>query len=165
MKPVSQEAYEYIQQYLTKCMFEDREAIYDEYIASIPKKRQKPQVSKELQGKWQELWKLWPSTNNFEYKGKKFTGTKVMKKNEALCMQKWLNALKDIEPDGIWLGAKVHLEYVKQASYKSGRNEMQYMNNLEVWLNGKVYMNWIGMQIPEEIQEQKKEVYENSTDM
>lgn len=112
------------------------------------KKKEKPVVSAEMQEAWKKWWNLWPATKSVpdtQYKsGAKMRGT------EAKMMEKWVNAITSGKTTvaRMHYAADCYLQWGYEDSKRLGRNELQYRNSMEPWLNGEMYINYADVEMP-----------------
>lgn len=90
---------------------------------------------------FEKFWKAYPGTDTFSHKGKKFTGTRSMRKNKDECK---VVLFKILEEGGITLNEIIAaLEYEvlqkKENSVKSQTNRMTFMQNTLTWLNQRSF--------------------------
>lgn len=156
----------------------DEIATYSEYLVQsvnqkkvVKKKLVILDISKEVQKQFEVFWQAYPGISRFEYMGKKFEGERVLKANKQICLKLYNDAISDIimhhyyaKHDMINAASKVLLqamqvqvETIKQESYKTGVNKLQYLKACEVFLRQKAYEGWIGQPMPERLV-QKEEV-------
>lgn len=140
---------------------------YEQYLVECVNKKGKKKEKKLVEGKyaeeWKVWWQLWPTTKSVP--GTTFKSGAVMKKDEQKMYSKWLAAIESgkITIPNMQYAAQCYLEWCYSDSKRLGRNEMQYRNGMESWLNGEMYLNYISLDMPAEIKDKK--VYQNSTDM
>lgn len=92
--------------------------------------------------KW---WKVYPSTDSFEYGGKKFTGSRALKAKKDDCKIK-LNAILnegDYTIDDLIGALELEVELKKQSSLKEGKNKLSYMQNSMTYLNQRTFEAFI----------------------
>lgn len=123
---------------------------YEQWVQQYKPSRKRVPATGEYGESWNRLWDLWPSMRTFTYKGRKFECQKPFKSNEALCMQKYIDILKTdkVSPEVIYRAAETALAWCMENSYRKGRNEMEFMNGLQPWLNQKQYRNWLEVAMP-----------------
>ena len=156
-KPATEEQYNSVIEYAIKQTVGDEKMSYQNYLDSIPKKGKVKKDVGELEGEWKEWWKLWPSMRTFEYQGQKFICEKPMKKNMEKMKEKWLAIVtKEITPGLLYKAAHKFLTSTMINSVRKGRNEMEFVNGMEPWLNQKQWRNWLETDIIEETQRMQK---------
>lgn len=76
-------------------------------------------------------WNTFPSTDNFEYNGRKFSGSRGLKRNREECRIKFNKILAegDYTADDIVQATLLDVFLKKEASVKSGDNRMSYIQN------------------------------------
>lgn len=103
---------------------------------------------KKSKDKFDEWWSVYPATNNFEYKGMKFTGaqTKRIKKEDCKKLFNKLVVL-GLDADDIINATKYHIERVKELSYKDFKkaNGLTFVANSERYLREKLFEPYIEM--------------------
>lgn len=120
---------------------------------TIKIKRKKP--PEEPFVKW---WNTFPGTDTFEYKGKKFTGTRALKAKKEDCKVKLNKILDEGEYtiDELIEALKLEINQKKENSYKTGSNSLKYMHNSLTYLNQRDFEPFIelikaGHKVVEEI--------------
>lgn len=94
-----------------------------------------------------EWWKIFPGTDTFTYNGKKFTGSRGLKRNINECRIKF-NRI--IEEDGysardIIEATKLDVEMKKQKSYKTNENRLSFLQNSLTYLNQRSFEPFIDL--------------------
>lgn len=76
-------------------------------------------------------WNVFPSTDNFEYNGKRFSGSRGLKRNREECRIKFNKILAegDYTTDDIVQATLLDIFLKKEASVKNGDNRMSYIQN------------------------------------
>ena len=108
---------------------------------------------------FEEWWKVYPGTDSFDYKGKKFTGTRAIRKGKDECRLKFDKILLEGEYTAAQLIAALNYEIKqkKESSISTGTNRMTYMQNSVTYLNQRAYEPYIELiSSGEEIQESQK---------
>ena len=124
-------------------------------------KIQEPMMEKDEE--WSKFWKVWPATKSVP--GTQYVSGAKMKSSEVKMRAKWANVVynnKRISLENMQYAAECYLQWAYTDSKRLGRNELQYRNNMEVWLNQEQYLIYSTMEMPE--QPKEKLVYANSTD-
>ena len=125
----------------------------DNYIvASGAKKEKKKPVPVADDKGFEEFWKEYPATANFQYRGMSFTGSRVLRSNYQICEQLYLRGLQENNVTGEQVvGAlKKQIQLMKEESYDSGQNKLQYMAAIEPYLRQQKYMAFIGIESVDE---------------
>lgn len=91
------------------------------------------------------FWKAFPATNQFEYGGKFFEGTRNLKQDKSKCQEKFNKILAEGEFTAKDLIDAITLQVLikKKESVKTGENKMQFINNSLTWLNQRVFEAYI----------------------
>jgi hypothetical protein len=94
---------------------------------------------------FEEWWKIYPGTDSFEYKGKKFTGTRAIRKGKDECRLKFDKILLEGEYTAAQLIAALNYEILqkKESSLATGTNRMTFMQNSVTYLNQRAYEAYI----------------------
>jgi hypothetical protein len=111
---------------------------------------------------FEEWWKIYPGTDSFEYKGKKFTGTRAIRKGKDECRLKFDKIILEGEYTAQQLIAALNYEILqkKESSLQTSSNRMTFMQNSVTYLNQRAYEPYIelinsGEQIKESPQKPK----------
>lgn len=99
---------------------------------------------------WSDMWNMWPSMRSFEWKGRKFVCNKPFKSNEQKLKLKYIATIEngDITAEQLNKAAKTALSWCMENSSRKGKNEMEYMNGMEVFLNQRLWKNWLNVEMP-----------------
>lgn len=139
---------------------------YDQYLESISvkKKVKKYNIKSLLTDDWRKFWAVWPSTKSVP--GTMYKSGAKMKGMELKMHQKWSEALDSgrITKEKMQYAAECYLKWAYSDSKRMERNELQYRNGMEPWLNQEQYLLFMDLELPQDIVQEKK-VYQNSTDM
>jgi hypothetical protein len=94
---------------------------------------------------FEEWWKIYPGTDSFEYKGKKFTGTRAIRKGKDECRLKFDKILLEGEYTAAQLIAALNYEILqkKESSVTTNSNRMTFMQNSVTYLNQRAYEAYI----------------------
>ena len=114
------------------------------------------QVKKEVSASFVDWWNIFPTTDGFEYKNKKFPKTgRVLRQGEDKCKIMFTNLVagSSYTAEDIIEATKAHIEDIKQTSYKTGKNGLTYLPASQTYLNKKVFLAYIGETKKEELQE------------
>lgn len=109
-------------------------------VAGEKKERVKTQESETLDS-FGELWALYPATGSFKYKGMEFKSSRILRSNRSVCHSLYIKSLMSnkVKPEVILNALKRQLHLVKEESYESGTNKLQFLPALEVWLRQEVW--------------------------
>lgn len=144
--------------------------IFDDNKLSIPgrellvfvdskegKRLKKPVVESSEFSLW---WECYPRTDTFEYRGKKFTGSRSLRVDKDNCRLKFNKILLEGEynVEKLIAALKLEVDQKKERSFKEGSNKLSYMQNSLTYLNQRTYEGFIelinsgaGVKIQEEI--------------
>lgn len=94
---------------------------------------------------FEEWWKTYPGTDSFEYKGKKFTGTRAIRKGKDECRLKFDKIILEGEYTALQLIAALNYELLqkKEASVTTNSNRMTFMQNSVTYLNQRAFEAYI----------------------
>lgn len=94
---------------------------------------------------FEEWWKNYPGTDSFEYKGKKFTGTRAIRKGKDECRLKFDKIILEGEYTAQQLIAALKLEILqkKESSIQTQSNRMTFMQNSVTYLNQRAFEAYI----------------------
>lgn len=90
-------------------------------------------------------WETYPRTDTFEYKGKKFTGSRSFRVSKDDCRIKFNKIMLEGEFTSKQMIDAINLEvYQKmEKSFKEGSNKMTYMQNSLTYLNQRTFEGFI----------------------
>lgn len=102
------------------------------------KKIVKPKVNST---EFDEFWEAYPRSDNFEYKGRKFQGSRSFRVGKDECRTKFNKILLEGEVSANQLIEALKLEIFqkKEKSIKENQNKMAYFQNSLTWLNQRSY--------------------------
>jgi len=117
-----------------------------------PKKEKKEQIS---DSEFDKFWEAFPRYAEFEYKGIKFKSERILKPGTKDSIRTKLHKLlkeDKITVDTLIGALQNEIAIRKEESYKHYRNEnkMQYMNNIDTWLNRRVYVAYLDKKVETE---------------
>ena len=94
---------------------------------------------------FEEWWKIYPGTDSFEYKGKKFTGTRSIRKGKDECRLKFDKIILEGEYTAAQLIAALNYEVLqkKETSLQTSSNRMTFMQNSVTYLNQRAFEPYI----------------------
>lgn len=94
---------------------------------------------------FEEWWKAYPGTDSFEYKGKKFTGTRALRLNKDDCRLKFDKILLEGEYTAQQLVAALNYEILqkKENSVATNSNRLTFMQGSSVYLNQRAFEAFI----------------------
>jgi hypothetical protein len=129
--------------------------IFDDNKLSIPgrellvfvdskegKRLKKPVVESSEFNLW---WECYPRTDTFEYRGKKFTGSRSLRVDKDNCRLKFNKILLEGEynVEKLIAALKLEVDQKKERSFKEGSNKLSYMQNSLTYLNQRTYEGFI----------------------
>ena len=94
---------------------------------------------------FEEWWKNYPGTDSFEYKGKKFTGTRAIRKGKDECRLKFDKIILEGEYTAQQLIAALNYEILqkKESSLQTSSNRMTFMQNSVTYLSQRAFEAYI----------------------
>jgi hypothetical protein len=94
---------------------------------------------------FEKWWKAYPATDIFEYRGRRFTGTRGFRVKKEECKLKFQKILQEGEYSGEDLVRALEYEVAikKEASFKEGENKMRYMQSTLPYLNQRTFENFV----------------------
>ena len=96
---------------------------------------------------FENWWNTFPSTDNFEHRGKKFTGSRGLKRSREDCRIKFNKILSEGEytTEQLIEATKLDVFLKKEASVKHGENRLSYLQNSLTYLNQRSYEPFLEM--------------------
>jgi hypothetical protein len=115
-----------------------------EYI-NTPDTKMKIIKRKPATEEFEEWWKVFPGTDTFSHKGKKFTGSRTLRQNRDGCRLAFDKILIEGEyPASTLVSALLYdVAQKKENSVKTGNNKLSYMQNSLTYLNQRSYEPFI----------------------
>jgi hypothetical protein len=94
---------------------------------------------------FEEWWKAYPGTDGFEYKGKKFNGTRALRKGKDECRLKFDKILLEGDYTAAQLIDALNFEVLqkKESSIASNSNRMTFMQGSVPYLNQRSFEAYI----------------------
>jgi hypothetical protein len=92
-------------------------------------------------------WNVFPSTDNFEHKGKKFFGSRGLKRNREECRIKFNKILAegDYTVEDIVNATLLDIFLKKESSVKNGDNRMSYIQNSYTYITQRSFEPFLEM--------------------
>lgn len=123
-----------------------------ELLAYIDSKDEAPKLAKkkpkkliEVDNAFIQWWKIYPSSDTFEYKNKKFAGTRALKVKKDECKVKLNKILLEAEftLEEMIEALKLEIHQKVENSLKTGINKMSYFQNSLTYLNQGTYEAYV----------------------
>lgn len=94
---------------------------------------------------FEEWWKNYPGTDSFDYKGKKFTGTRAIRKGKDECRLKFDKIILEGEYTAAQLINALRFEVIqkKESSVFTHSNRLTFMQNSVTYLNQRAFEAYI----------------------
>jgi len=98
---------------------------------------------------WHEIF---PSTDNFEWKGKKFSGSRSLRIKKEVCKKYFQEMVKsgEFSADDINSGTENHVRNAMDQSLRSGENKVSYIANAERYLRERMFAPYIKLSVKKE---------------
>lgn len=112
----------------------------------VSKKTNKKLVKRvAVKDDFEEWWKIFPSTDIFEYKGRKFEGSRSLRTGKEKCRLLFNKYVleKKYTKEEIINATLYDVELKKANSFRSGDNKLQYLNNSHTYLLQEVFEPFI----------------------
>ncbi len=92
-----------------------------------------------------KFWEVFPGTDTFEHKGKKFYGSRGLKQDKPTCKLKLDAILNEGEYtiDQIIKAVEYDILIKKEQSFKTGQNKISFLQNSATYLRQRSYENFI----------------------
>lgn len=118
-----------------------------ECLASLGEKKEKKKVTIEFTPEFEKWWKEYP-TMDFIFRGKRFTGTRILKENKERCFIRYqeIIAVGNFTHEQLLNSLKVEVQARKIASFRHTHphyNDFQFMKASMSYLNSGAYKNYI----------------------
>jgi hypothetical protein len=116
---------------------------------------------------FEEWWKIYPGTDSFEYKGRKFTGTRAIRKGKDECRLKFDKIMLEGEYTATQLieALKYELKQKKESSIATNSNRMTFMQNSVTYLNQRAFEAYIELINTGEENKESSEKPKGTTDI
>lgn len=117
-----------------------------ELLESIKKEGTIPiKKKKVIDDSFERWYKAFPSTDFFEYKGKKFSGTRSLKNSKEDCKTKLKAILNEGEYtiDELIKALEFEVLQKKEQSLKTGTNKLSFMQNSLTYLRQRTFESFI----------------------
>lgn len=119
-----------------------------ELLAYVDSEVKEPmKKKKQSSSDFDKWWSAFPSTDNFEYKNKKFMGSRALKRSRDECRIKFnkIIAEGDHTVDQIVDATLLDVFLKKEASVRQGENKLSYLQNSLTYLNQRSFEPFIDM--------------------
>jgi hypothetical protein len=142
-------------------------SVIGEEVPKLTRKKRVPKPEVKPDDNFIKWWKAYPASDTFEYKGRKFKGTRALKTKKDECRVKLDKILLSGEYtiDELVLALQLEISQKAEASYKTNINKMSYFQNSLTYLNQGTYDSFVELvragHKPEE--EKKQSVTGNET--
>lgn len=108
-------------------------------VETTPKLKRKKKEEKD--DEFEQWWKAFPGTDTFEFKGRKFKGTRALRVKKDDCKAKIAKIINEGEYTISELVQALKLEIQQKAenSIKTGQNKMSFFQNSLTYLNQRTF--------------------------
>jgi hypothetical protein len=95
----------------------------------------------EVEEEFEKWWQTYPSTDIFEYKGKRFEGTRSLKRLKAACRDMFVKILKEGQytAEDLIRSLEYEVYLKKELSLQKRDNQVRYMPNTHAYLNQRAF--------------------------
>jgi hypothetical protein len=99
----------------------------------------------EVLSSFELWWKTYPSTDQFEYRGKLFKGSRALRLRKSECNSKFQKILNEgeITVEDLIRALEHEIEMKKERSFEDNENKMRYMQNSLTYLTQRTFDNFI----------------------
>lgn len=117
------------------------------FLTSEKKVLKTKKVKSDSDDPFLKWWSTYPSTDTFEYKNKKFKGTRALKTKKDECKAKIIKLLASGEftIDELVEALKLEIYQKAENSIKTGINKMSYFQNSLTYLNQGTYEPFVDL--------------------
>lgn len=115
------------------------------YIEKSDLKTKFKKIKNTLDERFFEWWKKYPTGDEWEQNGKKFSGTRSFKVKQEDCQVKYLQVINSIPHSDMILAIDYELHLKKKQSLNTGINKLCFMQNTLTYLNQASYLGYIEM--------------------
>lgn len=90
---------------------------------------------------FERWWRTYPANDIFEYKGRKFDGSRALKRNKPECKEKFIKIINEGQYTAEDMICVLEFEVLikKERSVKENANNMRYMTNTVSYLNQRLF--------------------------
>lgn len=101
--------------------------------------------SKTVNSDFERWWKTYPGTDTFEYKGKKFSGSRSLRSDKENCKTRFNSIIVEGEytVDDLVSALEFDVMQKKENSLKTGMNKLSFMQNSYTYLNQRSFEPFI----------------------
>lgn len=90
---------------------------------------------------FEKWWFMYPANDIFEYKGRKFQGSRALRRNKLECKEKFIKIVNEGQytAEDMIRVVEFEVQLKKDQSLKEGTNHMKYMTNTLSYLNQRLF--------------------------
>ena len=124
----------------------------EQFLADTSVKKERKKVVVTDSG-FDQFWSAYPLSANFEYRGMRFKSSRVLRSNYQVCEMLYIKSLKEnnVTAEQVLEALKAHVKLVKEESYESGENRLQYFAGIEPYIRQSKYIGFLqDMELTEE---------------
>lgn len=118
----------------------------DSFLKETGEKKERVKKPASIEDNGFELvWKAYPPSGNFTYKGITFTSSRALRANYQVCEMLYMKGLTENKVTGEQIVKAINkqLSIAKRESFEAGENRLNYLPALEVFLRQSRYMAFI----------------------
>jgi len=99
---------------------------------------------KKAEDPFEKWWKAYPGTSEFEYKNRKFPGTRALRLKKEDCRVKFEKIIKEgITAEDMHKALEKEVQQKKDESLRTGQNKLAFMQNTLTYLNQRTFEPYI----------------------
>lgn len=115
-----------------------------ELLASLDAKGVKTKKIPKIEDSFEKWWKAYPGTSEFEYRGKKFPGSRALRLKKEECRTKYYKVLDEgVKEEDMLKALEREVTQKKEESIRSGQNKLNFMQNTLTYLNQRTFEPYI----------------------
>jgi len=128
----------------------------DEFLKSTGEKKERIKPVSNPDSKFKQFWDAYPPTASFSYRGMVFKAARVLRSNFQVCEQLYNKTLAtgNVTHDQIMKALQIQVTRMKEESYETGKNSLQYFSAIEVYIRQSKYEAFIGEEDNDKQQEE-----------
>lgn len=97
----------------------------------------------EYTPEFEKWWSTYPSTDNFEYAGQEFVGTRSLRSDQEKCSVMFQEALQHHSFESLLAALEYEVEARKDQSVIRKKNELSFFRGSHTYLNKRTYEDYI----------------------
>lgn len=123
-----------------------QELTLEDFLSRSEVKREKKKPTITPGSLFKEFWEAYPPTASFNIKGMRFQSARVLRSNYQICEQLYNKAIHSgsVTHEDLMKALKKQVNMMKQESFETGLNKLQYFSAIEVYLRQGKYESFVG---------------------